>query len=91
MKVLTILEYFWDEYQYQGNYFGSSFEEGSTRQVIEDFWFDWEFQEKTHEEHRSDLIEAGCDPDATLRRVKMMIANFKANAEMEKRLKEIAT
>ncbi len=58
----------------------------TVREVIEDFWFDWEISGKSPEELRSELIDAGCDPDALLRRVRLMILEYKANREFEKGL-----
>ncbi len=60
----------------------------TVRDVIEDFWFDWEIEGKSPEELRSELIDAGCDPGASFRRVRLMILEHKANSEFEKGLSE---
>ncbi len=61
----------------------------TVREVIADFWFDWEDQELTREERRSRLIDAGCDPDASFRRIMLGIRETEANREFEKGLQEV--
>ncbi len=60
----------------------------TVREVIEDFWFDWEISGKSRGELRNELIDAGCDPDALTRRVQLLIRETKANQEFEKGLQE---
>jgi hypothetical protein len=45
-------------------------------------------QEKTQTEIREELIDAGIDPDASFRRVRLMILEYKANHEFEQSLLE---
>ncbi len=61
----------------------------TVRDVIEDFWLDWEIEGKSREELRSELIDAGGDPDALFRRVRLMILEHKANQELKERLSEL--
>jgi hypothetical protein len=51
------------------------------------FWD--ETVELTHEEIRDRLIEAGIDPDAMMRRIRLMIKEIIANQSMEKSLHQI--
>jgi hypothetical protein len=61
----------------------------TVQKIIEDFWFDWEDQELTREERREMLINAGCDPDAMVRKVQLMVLEAKANAAMNKKLYDL--
>jgi hypothetical protein len=83
MQVKRILELFWWYWDQQHDY------PGETLIAIEEFWFDWDMQEKSQKEIHNELVDAGCDPDALNRRIKLMILEFKANHEMEEAFKRL--
>jgi hypothetical protein len=47
------------------------------KDIIENFWFDCDYQEKTKEEHLRELHEVGLEPEFMMIRIQDMIAEYK--------------